>query len=215
MKCLVALSLLCAACAPPRVDFSETARAFRPKDYGEVQRRWTRSGELSRDFSTILLVTGTFKSWEFRQAHLALFASRFALNESERAELAEKERAAHARAHEFFVSVDVTDRASRDLSLPNAPWHLQLVNERGEEVHPTKVERVGRPTLADTVFFPYCGPFGMAYRILFPKKLRDGRDLLGPRPRKVTLRVAGAPGRVELIWEAPEASGRGDVATPP
>jgi hypothetical protein len=211
----VLIALLCAACAPPRVDFSETARAFRPDDYGEVQRRWTRSAKLYRDFSTILSVTATLKSWEYRQAYASLVASRFALDPRERSDLIEKERAAHASAHELFVSVDVLDRASRDLSLPGAPWHLQLVNERGEEVHPVKVQRIGRPTLKDTTLFPYCGAFGTAYRILFPKKLRDGRDFLGLHPRKVTLRVAGAPGRVELVWEATEVRGRKEAPAPP
>ncbi len=195
------VSLVAAACAPPRVDFREIRHPYRGRDYEEVWQRWTREGTLYHGFAQVVGVSATFKSWDFRQAYLAIYSERYALTPAEKATLEAKERAEHAAAHELFLSVSVEARGWRDLTRKESPWHISLVNERGDEVHPSAIEKL-RPLPVDVpIFFPNHGPFGKAYVVRFPRKLSDGRDFLGASPRKVILRVAGGPGKTELTWE--------------
>lgn len=202
MKRAVALLPLLLACAPPRVDFGETARRYGERDYDEVLQRWTRTSSLYRGLTSILFLSGTLKTWDFRQAYMARYITRYALSPAERESLLARERAAHESAHEVFLSFAPQVRRWSDLAPPASPWHLSLVNENGEEVHPLAVSRIRHLTPDVQEFFPYHGPFAEAYVVRFPRKLADGRPLLGPSPRKLVLRLAGAPGRTELVWVA-------------
>ena len=67
------------ACAPPRVDFSEAARRYRPTDYDDVKDRWTRTSTLYNGLTSVLFMTATMKSWDWRQAYLARAADTYAL----------------------------------------------------------------------------------------------------------------------------------------
>lgn len=201
MRCPWAVAFLAwVACAPPRVDFREVTRAYRSDEYEGVHRRWTRSSELYERFSQALTMTATLKSWEWRQAYVARYAERYALSATERQALLARQKAEHEDAIEIVLHVAILERPWRDLSRAGAPWHLALLNDRGQEVHPRRIERLRKVAPDVSIFFPEHGPFDEVYVVRFPRKLPDGSDFLGASPRRLTLRLAGAPGKTEVAW---------------
>ena len=86
---------LVAACGAPLLTMEPGARAFTPEDYEDVYSRWTRSAR-PYDFgrlATILNVTGTFESREFRWAYVVRYGYDFGLStEARNALLAESLR---------------------------------------------------------------------------------------------------------------------------
>jgi hypothetical protein len=204
MKPLLLIALLAlGACAPPRVDFSETLRVYHASDYTSVRDRWTRQGTLYKGVSSLVFLTATYKSWEWRQAYLATMRDNAALTPTEYQELVAKERAAYNTGHEFFISVAMPiHRWAANLAAKDSQWHITLVNSRGEEVHPEKIERFRRVTPNITEFFSYHTTFGEAYVLRFPRTLPDGRPVLDAQPPMAMLRLAGPPGKAELVWQA-------------
>lgn len=206
MRCVapaVALSLAALACTHPRVDFRDTPRTYQAKDYYQVQERWTRAGSLYRELASVYFLFATLKSWDFRQAYMARYARHFALTQAEQAAHLARQREAHASAYELFVSLAMNQTKWNDLERHDSLWHLTLLNEKGEEVHPMKVVHVRKSTPEIFEFYPFHTAFAKAYRVRFPKTLPDGRPLLGAG-RKLVLRLAGAPGKADLVWESRE-----------
>jgi hypothetical protein len=200
MNRFVAVAVLFVACAPPRVDFREVARSYRADDYVKVRDRWTREAVLRRGISTLVFLTGTYKSWDWRQAYAARMRDHAAFSKTEYGAFLASQRKGHDEAHEFFLSVAMEVRRWMDLTKKESKWHLSLVNERGEEVHARSVKRLRRTNAEVAEFFPYHSSFGEAFVVQFPKTLPDGRPLLGATPRRLTLVLGGPPGRVELTW---------------
>jgi hypothetical protein len=190
------------SCAPPRVDFGEAARAYRDGDYPKVQTRWTRSASLYHGVYGVVFVSGLLKSWDYRQAYLARAQERYAMSAAERERLERQERHEHERYHEVFVSVSLQSKRWHDFDKPDSRWRLALLNDRGDEVRPVRVERLKRVTPEVRYFFPFHNPFSVAYVVRFHKQLADGRPLVSPETRHLIFRLAGAPGKTELRWDA-------------
>lgn len=188
------------ACAAPKVDFGMSARGYRANDYDKVAKRWTRTTTLHEGITQRLAVSGVLKSWDYRQAYLALVGERFALSLAEREQLQRQERGAADTYHELFVSVAMENKRWQDLDEPKSLWKLALVNDRGEELRPATVERVKRITPEIRQLYPFHTRFHQAYVVRFRKVLPDGRLLVGHDTKRVTFRVAGAVGRAELHW---------------
>ena len=204
MQRLLGLAILAgclvSGCTPPSVDFGVAARGYRGRDYNKIQKKWTRTGTLHQGVSQILSVSGVLKSWDFRQAYLALVGESYALSLAEREQLERQERGASDTYHELFVSVAMERKRWQDLEQQQSLWKLVLVNDRGEELRPATVERVKRLTPEIVRFYPFHTRFHQAYIVRFKKELPDGRLLVSPETKRLTFRLAGAPGRAELHW---------------
>lgn len=195
---------LAVSCAPPRVDFREVQRSYQPGDYAKVLKRWSREQGLHKGVYSIVHLGATFKSWDFRQAYVALYAERYALAPAERRTLLQQQRTQDRDALEFFVSLAPSSPRWADLDKERSIWHLALLNDQGIEVHPLTVERQQRADLEVRMFFPYHTPFAEAFLVRFPRRSAKGKPLVTPRTRRLILRLAGAPGHVELKWLAGE-----------
>ena len=196
------LGVALAACAPPRVDFSEAMRQYEAGDYTKVQERWTRKAQIFDGLSSIAFMAATLKTWDWRQAYLARSANTYALTTAEQTELTAAQRALQGRYHEVFLSVSMTPRRWNDLDKPRSRWKIALVNDAGEELMPARIERMKIRTPEMATFFPFHDAFSEAYLLRFDKVLPGGKPLISPETRKVTLRLAGAPGRAEAHWQA-------------
>jgi hypothetical protein len=192
-----------AACGAPLLSLDPGARAYTPEDYEDVYSRWSRSAR-PYDFgrlATILNVTGTFESREFRWAYVVRYGYDFGLStEARNALLAESLQDA-GQHHRFFVTLGGAHPRELDLTDDAGAWRVLLLDDRGRQTRPIEIQHVRRPTPAERRYFPSVSTQRQAFRLVFPVMHEDGYPTL---PREATfalLRFTGSEGQVDLKWE--------------
>src|SRR5947209_3027023 len=65
---LAALFAMTSACSDPKVSMATGPREYTDSDYAQVLERWTRTRSLVSlsELDTLLTVTATYESWDFR-----------------------------------------------------------------------------------------------------------------------------------------------------
>jgi hypothetical protein len=195
--------LALAACAPPVLSLEPGARSFTADDYEDVYGRWTAT-ERPFDFgrlSTVLNLTGTFESREFRWAYVVRYGRDFGLpTEARNALLAESlEDARHH--HRFFVTLGGSHPRDLNLSDEGGAWRVLLIDDRGRQSRPLEIEHVRRPTPAEKRYFPSISSQRQVFRLVFPVLHEDGYPTLPPEAHFAILRFTGSEGQVDLKWE--------------
>ena len=201
----LAVLAACGTAKPPLVDFSETPRDYRSKDYTDVYQRWTRHGLVRRDIAdSALEAWATFKGWDFREAYVEHYADIYNLPDGDRSALRTAQLESCRAAYEFHVVAQSTNYKWNDLEKRSSPWRVTLVDGLGHELAPESVRLDKLPDAYEVEFFPAKGPFTRTYGIRFLKPPPvDGKepDFVGPRTGSLTLRIASPVGRIELTWQ--------------
>ncbi len=196
-------------CAEPNVSLATGTREYVSTDYPQVLRRWTRSEELlvASELDSLLTVTSTYESWDFRWAYVVRYAHDYRLTIDQRRELLKKTLDETDQVHAFYVALYGANRKATELTLANSTWIVRLVDDIGSESAPLSIERIKKPGPLETTYFPYTTPFRNVYRIRFARVNDTGRPTIDPRAHWFGLRFAGAQGNQELRWrlEAGEA----------
>lgn len=204
--CLGLLSLLflsSSACSEPKVSLAKGPRAYTDSDYPQVLERWTRSKSLVAisELDTLLTVTATFESWDFRWAYVVKYANDYRLTVEQRRTLLERTLAETRDSHRFYVALYGTKVRWADLTKPQSAWIVRLIDDEGNETAPTSIELIARPGPLEVRYFPYSTVWRHVFRIKFPTTTPDGRSTISPNARWFGLRFAGAEGNEELRWE--------------
>lgn len=204
---VVALAL--AACATPRVSLQQGPRGYTADDYETVYERWTRARNEFRigDLSSVLDVSATFQSWDFRWSYVVRYAYDFRYSTDARTRMLESSLTDAQRHHRFFVTMAGRYRRETDLTGRGSAWRVLLVNENGGELAPEDIEYVRRPGAAERTYFPTVSPFRLAFRVSF--SARDpgtGAPFIRPNDHFFVLRFAGALGAVDLRWDLAPSS---------
>jgi hypothetical protein len=208
--CVVAL--LAAAGAgcerpPPVVSLRQGVRTYRASDYDAVLDRWTRSSELIelQGVDARIAAAATYFSWDFRSAYNVRFAFDARLSDADRAALFERSRQEAEQSHEFYVALTTTQVRWGQLNRPSSAWQIRLIDDRGREVHPSRVVAERRQTPADRSYFPFVTPWRQVFQLFFPRRApgADGTDyeVLGPDTRYFVLRFSGPLGALDLRWD--------------
>ncbi|WP_240488508.1 hypothetical protein [Labilithrix luteola] len=210
-------------CAEPKVSLSTGPREYTESDYAQVLKRWTRDKSLVTlsELDTLLTVTSTFESWDFRWAYVVKYANDYRLTVEQRRTLLEKTLSETLDSHRFYVALYGTKPRWSDLTRANSAWIVRLIDEEGNETAPLSIELIERPGPLEIRYFPYTTVFRNVFRIKFPTTTPDGRATISPNARWFGLRFAGAEGNEELRWVLEDepikrtADGRdGRAATP-
>jgi hypothetical protein len=192
-----------AACGAPLLSLDPGARAYTPEDYEDVYSRWSRSAR-PYDFgrlATILNVTGTFESREFRWAYVVRYGYDFGLStEARNALLAESLQDA-GQHHRFFVTLGGAHPRELDLTDDAGAWRVLLLDDRGRQTRPIEIQHVRRPTPAERRYFPSVSTQRQAFRLVFPVMHEDGYPTLPREAKFALLRFTGSEGQVDLKWE--------------
>jgi hypothetical protein len=199
LACAAAL-VGCAQAARKPVDFSEATRDYRATDYPSVYENWTRHVKLVQEVGTVIEAWATSKSWDFRQAYVAYYASVYDLSDSDRATLLHAQSDAARASYEFHVAVQTTTDRWNDLDRKNSPWRVTLLDGTGAEMGPTSIQVVKLPEIYESQFFPSRTEFTRTYEIDFARN--GGQPFAGPASGRLVLRIASPMGRVELVWDA-------------
>ncbi|HXJ20257.1 MAG TPA: hypothetical protein VMT03_08490 [Polyangia bacterium] len=190
----------CATQTQMQVDFSEASRAYLPKDYYPVWRRWTRHDYAQNGVDKSLEVWATFKSWDFREGYIASYASVYGLSDSERTKLREAQHEAYQQAFEFHVTAQSSNYEWNDLEKPSSPWRVSLLDAVGHELPADRVRIEKLPDAYEREFFPAKTPFTKTYSIRFTPPADGGFS--GIRSGSLILRFASPVGRIDLIWKS-------------
>lgn len=206
---ILSLALLAAACGPPRVSLVEGARHYDATDYDKVLARWTRESRLIAftELHSVLSVTATFESWDFRWAYAARYARDHRLTPEQHHEMLETSLAEAKEQHTFYVALAGENRRHADLTRPESAWVVRLADDRGNETAPLTIEAVRKPGPVEQVYFPYTTVFRQVFRIRFPVATERG-PTIAPDANQVILRFSGPKGQSELRWEIEPSASR-------
>ena len=199
LACTAAL-VGCAGATPKPVSFSDATHDYRPTDYPSVYESWTRHAKLWHvEVGTVVEAWATYKSWDFRQAYVAYYASIY--KDSDRAALMRSQLDASRANWEFHVAVQTTTDKWNDLERKNTPWRVTLIDATGAELGPTSIQVVKLPELYESQFFPSRTEFTRSYAISFARPSNGGQPFAGPASGRLVLRFAGPLGAIELVWD--------------
>jgi len=196
------LFLLLAACASGNqiVSLAPPAPAPSAKDYVDQLKRWSRHGDMRADFDATLIIDATLHSPEFHAAYVAKYLDVYKVTDSSRAQVTATLQADLTEGWVFHLETQAHTYEMNELGSKRTIWRTTLMDDRGREVAVQAViADPRRPEFLQT-FYPYTTVFSRSWRVTFPKKLADGSDLVGPDTKSLTLRVAGPPGLIDLIW---------------
>jgi len=211
-RCLVltlstSLAVAAASCGTPKaasVDFSETARDYRSRDYGDVYQRWTRHGLARLDFDAALETWATFKGWDFREAYVEHYATIYNLSDSDKTALRAAQLELFHTSYEFHITAQSSNYKWNDLEKRNSAWRVTLVDGLGHELAPESVKLEKLPDPYEVEFFPAKGPFTRSYAIRFLRPMpNDGKasDFVGATTGSLTLRIASPVGQIDMAWQ--------------
>lgn len=195
------LGLLAIGCAETRVSMSGGPREYVPSDYSLVLNRWTRTEQLITlsELDDMLTATATFESWDFRWAYVVRYSSDYRLTVEQRRELLQRTLADTQVKYEFYVALYETKWRWDDLTKQNSAWTVRLIDEKGNETAPTKLELI-KPGPIEYRYFPYTSPHRHCFRIDFPRVSADGKPTIAEDAQWFGIRFAGAQGNEELRW---------------
>ena len=194
----ILLVLLASCASSPPVSFNESWPG-EPRDYQDATDDWTRTGKIIATYNLVARVHATFKSPEWRVAHIAERRQTAALSAEQHGQLVAEHKRALAEHHEFELLVATHEPRDNDLDRgARSSWNLTLLNDRGETVAAAKIERDRRPAATIRAQFPAMGDFDRAYIVRFPRTL----DLMYESASRFTLRMAGERGRIDLVWRS-------------
>jgi hypothetical protein len=205
---LALLVLATGGCAEERVSLASGPREYVASDYPEILKRWTRDESLINvsELDSLLTVTATFETWDFRWAYVVRYAQDYRLTVEQRSALLEQTLRESVESHQFYVALYGSNWRWADLTRPNSAWIVRLIDDLGDETAPTAIEHIAKPGALERTYFPYTSIWRQAFRIRFPRIAPDRRPTIAPNAHWVGLRFAGAEGNEELRWELTSAT---------
>jgi hypothetical protein len=197
-------------CGEPRVALRGGTREYVAADYEQVFRRWTREDQVLSlaELENLLTVAATFESYDFRWAYVIRYSEDYRLTIEERRALMQKTLDEAKDVHQFYVALYGANRRWTDLSRANSAWTVRLIDSRGDETAPVKIELIPKPAALERAYFPYTSVWRQAFRIAFPTQA-VGRPTIADDAEWFGLRFAGVEGgNGELRWSLAPRDGK-------
>lgn len=207
----VVLWIACAAfgvsgCVSTTISQAAGPRSYTADDYDQVYQAWTRTHQdySWTDLQTVLNVSATFESHEFRWAYVVRYSRDHSLRTTAREAMLRATLADAQEQHRFFVTLVGDDYRQSNLTGRESAWRALLVDEHGEQTSPVEIERIRRPGALEETYFPSVSVHRHTFRITFPARRRDGSPTIASNANHVILRFAGPLGMVDLQWDFAE-----------
>jgi len=170
--------------------------------YREARRSWTRHEDYTASFVLRLDVRATLKTAAFRRSYANEYARLFALTSRQHDRLLRGELDEARREYVFVVALYTANREWNDLSPRAAIWEVRLQNGANEYLRPRVVQRLDDRNPTFRAMFPDAGDQHTLWELRFDRVRSNGEPLARPG-EQIELIIAGAAGRVRLVWRTP------------
>lgn len=180
------------------VDMSPKAREFKPEQYKEIRKRWTRNRLVIRTFDSVINTTVTYLSPEFVSAYVARYAQDYRMTRAERRRLLAARLAEVRTHHEFYMAATTADRAWNDFHRKKSIWRITLEDDRGTRVKPLSIKKL-RVNEVHRHYFPYTSVFHKGYLLKFPRVV-GGKPFITPSSKFFKLMITSPMGSARLVW---------------
>ncbi len=172
------------------------------KDYQKFLSEWTKEAKVYQNFETKLITGVTFKSWEFRQAYVEKYAQIYLLEAEKKREMLEEERMISSEVNEFFLSIYAPGRELDDFNKDDSDWKIYLLDDLGNILEPTEIEKVKEKLSLLQELYPYITPWSSQYKLSFPQNLPGTQEPFITAETGYIKLVITSPGtRAEMTWE--------------
>ncbi len=175
-------------------------RALVRSDYNDSLDKWTRSIKIYDGLASRLFIGATYETLSFRRAYVERYAVDYALEDTYKKEMLEREKEQEEKYNEFFVSAFTPVESWNDLDHRNPVWKLYLEDSAGSRVTPISITRVDASDPRVREFFPYLDLWSYGYDVKFPKYSDTGMEIPGKNAKFLKLIVTGILGTGELEW---------------
>lgn len=193
---ILVLAVTVSGCAKKAVKPGEA----RP-EFEHVLDSVTRSARIYQGLDSILYVTATYKTMEFRQAYVDLYVKGYQAGEAYRTALQEREKEESEKYNEIFFTAYTPEARWNDFDRRDSVWRLYLEDDSGNRLIPVSVKKVDSGDPLVRKFFPYFDPWSSGYVARFPKYSETGTvPIPGEKTRYLKLIVTGILGNGEIEW---------------
>ncbi len=135
--------------------------------YESVLRQWTAEDKLYRDIEPTILVTGTYKSIDFRRAYVKKYAQDYQLEPAEASKMLADQEAVAESNLEFLLAVSGPGKKERDLSSAESAWNVYLEGDSFGRLKPFEIRLINKKTAKLEGYFPYISHWARVYEIRF------------------------------------------------
>jgi len=194
------------------VDMSPRVRDFKPEQYKDIRKRWTRNRLVIRTFDSVINTTVTYLSPEFVSAYVARYAEDYRMTRAERQRLLAARLAEVRTHHEFYMAATTADRAWNDFHRKKSIWRITLEDDRGTRVRPLSIKKL-RVNQVHRHYFPYTSVFHKGYLLKFPR-IVGGKPFITPSSKFFKLMITSPMGSARLVWFI-KTDGKSQPKAPP
>jgi hypothetical protein len=166
--------------------------------YGQELAKWTRkttlySGLETRGFCRIVYLSPEMVDVQAKEI------SQMRAELPDQAQRTRERLRQQAATPTLFAIFYTPEKISNDWNERNSVWRIALNLGLGQ-VEPERIERLERPFNAELRhLYPYLDDYSVAYVIHFPAP--NAPPGVPFRPTEAHLTVAGAPGRMDFVWD--------------
>lgn len=170
-------------------------------EYADVLNRLTKGTKVYQGLETILYMTATYKTMDFRRAYVDRYVKSYQLEESYRSALLEREKEEDEKYNEVFFTAYTPESRWNDFDRTDSVWRLYLEDGSGARLIPVSVRRVDSSDPLIREFFPYFDLWSYGYAVKFPKYSETGTEPIpGEKTEYLKLVVTGILGHGEVEW---------------
>jgi hypothetical protein len=171
------------------------------REYFDQLKKWSRYGHIQADFDDTLAVNSTLQSPEFAGAFAEKWIEVYKLNEPDAVRKRAEVLGEIADVWQFHMESATHKYEDNEFGNLRSPWRVALVDDRNRSVQPIEVKLDRGPRDVTTAFFPYATIFSRGWRVRFPRTLPDGTPLVGPDTKRLTFRISGPAGSLDMTWK--------------
>ena len=165
----------------------------------------TRSGNLYRDYRSLIIANVLFKDLTYRELWLEEQKELGFATQAQIGVIEQRENETFDQRWEFLIVAFRGDKQRIDLDDPDSPWRLVVQDDDGKWIHAIAVKQLHPRDAQHRYLKRYWSgvdPWSRIYQVSFPK-LAKGRlsQPLGGEPFRLVM--AGVEGRLSFAWENP------------
>lgn len=201
-----AVVAVCSAlsCAAPRLSLQSDVEPP-GTSFSSTYERWTRIGRLisKTELDTVLVTSATLRSRAFQRAYAERYIKVYGLVDPAEQQRVRSEALAQSDAGiGFYVQTTTHDQRWNDLSPKKARWRVTLLDENGHQREAAEITALASNAMVESSLLGQSpDPFRRTWHVRFPSDSTPGLDAASvPRARRLTLRIAGPEGTVDLSW---------------